>query len=67
MITAVVNPSNPDVQKWVALGAMHDADIAPGPKGRPRGHNAPATSTDPDIFDAFDSVITTEDLPEDFK
>lgn len=67
MITAVISPDAPEVQQWVALGAMPDGESVPGPKGRRRGHNAPATNDDPDLFTAFDEIMTVDDLPEEFK
>jgi hypothetical protein len=38
-----------------------------GSAPKKRGHNAPATSDDPDLFDAFEGIITEDELPEDFK
>ncbi|HEV2172924.1 MAG TPA: hypothetical protein VGR71_05125 [Nitrospira sp.] len=36
--------------------------------GAKRGRkNAPATNDDPDLFEAFDSRIEVEDLPDEFK
>jgi hypothetical protein len=36
-----------------------------GPK--PRGRNAPATNDDPNLFEAFDGIITEDELPDEFK
>ena len=67
MIAAVTNADDPKVQEAMrALGDM-PIDIAPRPSGKPRGKNAPATTDDPELFEAFDDVITTEDLPEEFR
>lgn len=67
VLEAVMNPDNPDVMAAVAdaKGLEQTAMNGSGPK--PRGRNAPATNDDPDLFDAFDSVITVDDLPDEFK
>lgn len=67
MVKAVVEGENEDVKAWVALGAMAIGDFVPGPKGKPRGRNAPATSGDPDLFEAYDGRTMPEDLPEEFR
>lgn len=62
--------TEPDTLSSDALAFMtHDGtgDTVPGPGARKRGHNAPAESEDPDLFDAFDSVITSEELGDDFR
>lgn len=53
------------------MAMQHAGTVTPVPMdGSPvktRGHNAPAESDDPDLFDAFDSVITPEELGDDFR
>lgn len=61
---------NPDVSHMAeALADMQSAEKAPMSNGkvRKRGKNAPATNDDPDLLEAFDSVITPEELPEEFR
>lgn len=48
------------------LKAM-DAEQAPGPRARRRGHNAPVGNTDPDLFEAFDTAVTVDELDDRFK
>lgn len=67
VLHAITDPDSP--QSVVALQeAMSlDDDTVPGPRGKSRGRNAPTSYDDPDIFDAFDSVITFDELPDEFK
>lgn len=67
ILGAVTEPDPEQTAKW--LHAMSPLDPTPvtgsAPKGR--GHNAPATNDDPELFDAFDGVITVEELGDEFK
>lgn len=67
MVAAVTESST--VIPWMgeALSELARAGQAPGPAGRKRGKNAPATEDDPGIIGAFESVITAEELPEEFR
>jgi hypothetical protein len=67
MVDAVTNPDNPGLQEW--LSESLDAIAAPmSGNGAKKGRrNAPATNDDPELFESFDSVITTEELPEAFQ
>lgn len=67
MIAAVTEPDNPAVMEALRAVAMDNVTQAPGPSGKPRGHNAPAGTDDPGIFEAFDSVVTVDDLPDEFR
>jgi hypothetical protein len=67
MVTAITDPSNETVQAAMQLQGDVFGDQPPGPSGKRRGHNAPATSDDDDLFEEFDAVITTEELPDDFR
>jgi hypothetical protein len=67
MVTAVTEANDPQVMAALAYAASGVAGQAPGPAGRKRGHNAPGTSDDITLFDAFDSVITEGELPEEFR
>lgn len=67
MVAAITDTDNPDVMAALQSVAVDNAEAASGPKGKPRGHNAPSGFNDPDILEVFDSVITTEDLPDEFR
>lgn len=67
MIAAVTETDNPAVQEALKAVNAIEIDTAPGPAGKSRGHNAPATADDADLFAAFEETITPEDLPEEFK
>lgn len=67
MLTAVMEADNPNVQAAVQWAASNGAESAPGPKPRSRGKNAPATTDDPNVFEAYDDVITVEQLPDEFR
>lgn len=67
LVTAVIDPSDPTVQAAVAdMPALEQAPMN-GRGAKRRGKNAPTTADDPDLFEAFDSVITVDDLPEAFR
>lgn len=67
MVHAVTEATDAEAAKWLAdAGTMQQAPMN-GRKPRARGKNAPATSTDPDIIEAFDTVITVDELPEEFR
>lgn len=66
MVTAVTDMDDPKVQEAVRMMAGIKIDTVPGPTPKARGKNAPATTTDQDLIDAFDGAITIDDLPEEF-
>jgi hypothetical protein len=67
IIEAVINPANPEV--IAAVAAVGTPEQAPMRNNtvRGRGKNAPVTSEDDDLIAAFDSVITVDQLPEEFR
>jgi hypothetical protein len=67
IIEAVTNPDSPTVQAALAeMGQVQQTAMnGQGPKRR--GKNAPVDADDPDIIEAFDSVITVDELPEEFR
>lgn len=67
MVAAFTEPTSPESQAAMALAESGIGGRVPGPTGRKRGHNAPANSDDADLFAAFDSVITADELGEEFK
>ena len=67
MIGALLDPDSPQVAEAIALARQESGEQVPGPSGQPRGRNAPATSGDSDLFAAYDSRLTADDLPDEFK
>lgn len=67
MVAAVTDPSDPKVQ--AAMADMQPFEAAPMSDNgiRARGHNAPATSEDDDLLEAYEGVITVDELPDEFK
>lgn len=67
IITAVTSPEGKEVM--AALADAAKLDIAPmqDTNIKARGHNAPAGVEDPDLLEAFDTVITVDELPEEFR
>lgn len=67
IVKTVTEPDPEQVAKW--LHTISPLDPAPmkGSGAKPRGKNAPATADDPDLFAAFDDVITVDELPEEFR
>lgn len=67
MIAAITTPDDPDV------AARLNGDVAPSQapmawsKVEVRGKNAPADVDDPDVIEAFQSVITEDELPDEFR
>lgn len=67
MITAMVDANDPQVVEAMAYALQAPAEQVPGPRARKRGKNPPVGTTDPGVFEAYDGVITTEDLPDEFR
>lgn len=67
MVRAVTDPNSlAALQEMEAAYAGESAPMTgPGPKRR--GKNAPATTTDDDVIDAFNGVVTEDELPDDFR
>jgi hypothetical protein len=67
LLAAVTEPDSKRVRD--AVKDMGNLDVTPmrGSKPRSRGKNAPADTEDPDLIMAFDSVITEDDLPDEFR
>lgn len=67
MVQALTEPDSPEVK--TALSRVGDTVTVPFDNGqvRGRGHNAPAETEDPDLFEAFETVITVDELGDDFK
>lgn len=67
IITAVTSPEGEEMMR--ALADMASVESAPmkTSKVKARGHNAPVNADDPDLLEAFDTVITVDELPEEFR
>lgn len=67
MVAAVTDPDDPKVK--AAMAEAEALAIAPMavPFIPPRGRNAPATTDDDDLIEAYSGVITVDELPEEFK
>lgn len=67
MIAAVTEQDNPKVAEAVAAMNGDSEATVKGPSGKRGKRNAPTTNEDPDLLDAFDAVITEDELPPDFR
>lgn len=67
MVAAITDGDDPNVKAAMEWASANPSESAPGPTGKRGKHNAPATNDDPDLLDAFDDVITVDDLPEEFR
>lgn len=67
ILTAITTPDAADVMAAVADMGQIDQVSTNGTGPRRRGKNAPATTDDPDLIQAFDGVITVDELPEEFR
>lgn len=67
LIAAVTDPDNPVVR--AAVADMVSLDVTPmnGSKPKQRGKNAPVGTEDDDLLEAFDSIITVDELGAEFK
>lgn len=67
IVSSVTEPDPTQVAKW--LQTISPLDQTPmrdkGAKGR--GHNAPVETDDPDLFAAYDDVVTAEELGDEFR
>lgn len=50
-----------------AMADAHAEQRVKGPASKRRGHNAPTTTSDPDLLEAFDSVVTADELGDEFR
>lgn len=67
VLEAFLDAANPKIQDAIRRANDTIRSQTPGPSGKSRGRNAPADNTDPDITSMFDSVISVEELPDEFK
>ena len=67
VVGAMLNDNPAQVEEAMSAYRMATGEPPPGPTGKGRGHNAPATASDPDLFGAYEDVITADELPEAFR
>lgn len=67
MVAAMTDPNDPNIVKAMMEAGGNGASVAPGPRPKRRGKNAPAGTEDDDVLDAFDSTITVDELPDAFR
>lgn len=67
LIAAVTDPDNPVVRAAVADMPALDSVPMNGSKPKSRGKNAPAGTDSDDLLEAFDSVITADELGPEFR
>jgi len=67
ILEAVINPDNPDVLTAIAQAGQVEQARQNGSGPKRRGKNAPANTDDPNLIEAFDSAITVDELPEEFR
>lgn len=67
VLATIINPYGEESKRAAEVAGEIVQVPMRGKGARGRGHNAPATADDPDIFEAYDSRITAEELPEEFK
>lgn len=67
MVAAVTNPDDPKVQAAIAEAEQFASTPMTGDGVKARGHNAPAANDDDDLIEAYSSVITEDELPEEFR
>lgn len=67
ILSAVTEPDPEQVAQWLKAISPLDPTPVKGSAPKRGKHNAPATNLDPEIFSAYEDVITEDELPEDFK
>jgi hypothetical protein len=67
IVSAVTTPSEEQMATW--LEGAQPAEAAPITSGghKPGRRNAPVNTDDPELFGAFDAVITADELPPEFR
>lgn len=67
MVEAVTNPNAPNVGKALSYSANLESAPMRSNGVKSRGKNAPATSDDDDLVEAYSGVITEDELPDEFR
>lgn len=67
IITAVTEATPEQMAKWLEAAPPEETAPMSG-NGVKRGkRNAPVTTDDPDLFDAYDSHVSADELPAEFR
>jgi hypothetical protein len=64
MVTAIINPDDPEVQKRIAEAGDIDTVPMMGRQVAKRGHEAPTDSLDPDAIDTFEGYVLEDEANE---
>lgn len=67
MVEAVTNPDSENVKAAMEMPDIFEAAPMAVSTIKPRGKNAPATTDDEDLIEAFAGVITEDELPDEFR
>lgn len=67
MMTAVMDPENPEVQKRVAEAQLDNVVPFDAEHLKRRGHNAPVDAGSQDAIDAFEGYVLEDELPDEFR
>lgn len=66
MVAAMTDPESEKVKTALEQAGYVDTAPMSDDNVKSRGHNAPAGTDDPDLIQAFEDIITEEDLPSEF-
>lgn len=64
MVTAIMNPDDPEVQKRVAEAGTPEQVPMNGRQVAKRGHEAPADTIDPDAIDTFEGYVLADEFDD---
>jgi hypothetical protein len=67
LVEVITNPDSEAARTVSSAAGAYDTAPMHSPPVRRRGHHAPATASDPDILAAFDSVVTADELSDEFR
>jgi hypothetical protein len=67
MVESIQNPDSPIVAAAISAFPSDSLVKVSSPGVKPRGRNAPATTDDPDVIEAFAEMITEDELPDAFR
>lgn len=64
MVTAIMNPDDPEVVKRIAEAGAPEQVPMNGRQTAKRGHEAPADSLDPDAIDKFEGYVLDDEVDD---
>ena len=67
ILSAMTESTPEQVAHWLKAISPLDPTPMKGNRPRPGRRNAPATTDDADLFEAYDSTISADDLPAEFR